>query len=180
VSLSSQTVPTPPNAFLTRVWKLATRHVIFQQPGGGNPVWQPGSHNLIYARYSPKTEGGSTATLELWDVLANRKLNHYVENVFGQIAWSPDGRYLAYAAFGTPTTNAIVILNPINGQHIYTYTGPDQSGRAFFALAWSPDSKYIASEQENDLHRTPPASPGGVIISNKPANASLIEVWTVA
>jgi WD40 repeat protein len=188
-SLASQTVPTSANAYLTQVWKIATKQVIFKQPGGGDLAWQPASHNLVYARFSSLKEGGSSANLELWNVLTNQELNHYTTNAFGEVVWSPDGRYLAYAYAGTVTTNAIVILNPSSGQQVYAYKGPNQSGAGFLDLAWSPNGKYIVSVQEYNNFAAQPTSTAKVkITSNKggvitttignASDSNVVEVWT--
>lgn len=189
-SLVSQTVPTPASAYLIQVWKIATKQVVFKQPGSGSLAWQPGSHNLVYTRFSPLREGGSSATLELWNVLTSRELNHYATNAFGEVVWSPDGRYLAYAYAGTVTTNAIVILNPASGQQVYAYKGPNQSGAGFLELAWSPNGRYIVSVQEYNNPSEQPTSTrkvnitseqGGVITTTigNGSDSNLIEVWIV-
>ena len=64
-----------------------------------------------------------------------------------QLAWSPDGKYLAEqitlpgAAAGDPKGAAVIIWDIASGQEVRRFTGGD-GGLAF---AWSPDSNLLAT-----------------------------------
>ncbi len=57
-------------------------------------------------------------------------------------AWSPDGKYIAAAFFGTAYGNKVVVWNAATGAQVASFTGHTDE---ISSLAWSADSAYIAS-----------------------------------
>ena len=62
------------------------------------------------------------------------------------VAWSPDGKYIAAGNLGT-----VQVWDAFTGKHVYVYRGHSQE---VFTVAWSPDSKHLASGDEGGVHIT--------------------------
>ena len=72
------------------------------------------------------------------------------------MAWSPDGKYLAYALAGhldqgTGAADQVLILDVKSGDLTYSYKEHQLS---VGTLAWSPNGKYIASGESNVVGST--------------------------
>jgi WD40 repeat protein len=142
----AQTVPADQLQMIW-AWNVSTRQVIFKQTGGngtGDPLaWQPGSDNLAFLIWVPGKGGNTISAIGLWNVATNTLVKQYAAAAFGPLAWSPDGKYLAYGeAKGQSTTNSVGILDAGSGEQVYTYK---QMHANIGTLAWSPDGKYIVS-----------------------------------
>jgi hypothetical protein len=61
--------------------------------GGNTPTWLPGSHHLLL------TQGNAAKRIAL-DVSTGKTGNTPLANVTGYVAWSPNGKYVAYAKSG--------------------------------------------------------------------------------
>ena len=145
----AQTVPAGEEQMVW-AWNVSTRQVIFKQTGGngtGDPLaWQPGSDNLAFVTWVSK-KGGMTSTLGIWNVATNALVKQYSVAAFGPVAWSPDGKYLAYGEVTTQSkTSSVGILDASSGEQVYTYK---QMHINVGALAWSPNGKYIVSGEGN-------------------------------
>lgn len=123
-------------------WKVSTRQLVFKQDVmnyvGLGLLWQPHSDNLAFAQL---TSAQSGSTFEIWNVPTNTQIKSYSLGQGVVLAWSPDGKYLAfvdYSGYG----NLISIIDASSGQLVYTYKGYTQR---VFSLAWSPNGKYIVS-----------------------------------
>jgi WD40 repeat protein len=66
------------------------------------------------------------------------EVNLALSGRLNQVAWSPDGNYLATAY---ADQSRVYVMNLHTGQIVYTYNGPAMVTN----LTWSPDSKRIAS-----------------------------------
>ena len=135
----AQTIPAGEQKMVW-AWNASTRQVIFKQTGGngtGDPLaWQPGSDNLAFVTGVPG-KGGTTSALVVWNVATNALVKQYPVAAFGPVAWSPDGKYLAYGGFASQGTASIVgILDASSGEQVYTYK---QMHINISALAWSPN-----------------------------------------
>lgn len=122
-------------------WKLSTRQIVFQHSGGngiGEPLaFQPGSHSLAFF---------SQSGLETWNVTTGQLVKHYQAEGLGTVAWSPDGKLLAFVGdiphAGVSAQNEVSIIDANSGSLVFTYTGHHLS---ISQLAWSPNGKYIVS-----------------------------------
>lgn len=148
----TQTVPADEQKMIW-AWKVSSRQVVFKHTGGngtGDPLaWQPGTDNLAFVTWVPKKGGGMTSSPGIWDVATNTQVKQYPVAAFGPVAWSPDGKYLAYGGYMNQGTASVVgILDVKSGEQIYTYK---QMHNNVGALAWSPNGKYIASGEGNSM-----------------------------
>jgi Tol biopolymer transport system component len=75
---------------------------------------------------------------------ATAKARELVHGSVGEIAWTPDSRFISAMTLGLGANDgAIVTFNAMNGDIETTVTsGPDASCQR--GLAWSPDGKYLA------------------------------------
>jgi len=107
-------------------------------------------HDRPYAKVTAVTwspDGGSIAwgsssynTVEVWKVATNRRA--YIYYAPGKdnpvaIAWSPNGKYLAFGGAG-----GVRIWETAAWSPVYTFSW---SGQRVEAVAWSPDSKHFAT-----------------------------------
>ncbi|MBO0783036.1 MAG: PD40 domain-containing protein, partial [Ktedonobacteraceae bacterium] len=137
-----QTVP-PEQEAMIWAWNLSTHQLVFQKPGD-SPAFQPKTHNLAFLL----SRNGSSS-LEIWDLASGKQLKHYQNHQItgsGTLAWSPDGRHLAYAegTYGIDSGSTVTIMDIDNGRSIYTYMGHHLY---ISQLAWSPNGKYIVSAE---------------------------------
>ena len=166
-ALATQTDPLSASAVV--VWKVATQQEILQQDTGLAPqpyvnvtlAWQPGTLNL--AQIGAVKVGNSYATaILILDGTTGKTLKQLVVPISGLpsdvLAWSPDGKYLAYASPANGgNSNMAQILDASTWSVIYTY----KDGQNFInGLAWSPDGHYIATNETV-------------------AQANVVKVWTV-
>lgn len=124
-------------------WDVSTRQMVFRHGGGSDfgpgLAFQPGGgHNLIFIGPSKDIE---PTALGLWDVATGQLIRAYQTVSKGQVAWSPDARYLAYVE---ATSNLIGIMDVQSGQLVFTYQGHSAQA-SVCQLAWSPNGKYIVS-----------------------------------
>ncbi|MBA2286335.1 MAG: PD40 domain-containing protein [Ktedonobacteraceae bacterium] len=157
------------------VWNAATHQVVFKHTGGNGVgeslAWQPASNRLAFVEWIAQKGGGLTTSLAIWDVPTNTQVKHYPVAASSTLAWSPDGKYIAYVGYSTPVVgsgngtptpkpgnvaptptpmvnsavpNQVVIIDASSGQQVYVYKGHQQN---ISELAWSPDGKYIVSAE---------------------------------
>jgi WD40 repeat protein len=86
-------------------------------------------------------------TLEIWNATTGKLVKQYIGAGNGGLAWSPNGKYLAYAGYGGKNAaNAVIILDVTTGKQVYVYKGHHNH---ISLIAWSPTGKYIASGEGN-------------------------------
>lgn len=134
------------------VWNAATHQRIFRHLdmmlGSDAPVfWQPQSHNLTFVG-TVHSGGNYMATIEIWDVTTATLVKQFIGKGGNELAWSPDGKYLAYTGYGgKDAMNLVVIMDVSTDQQVYVYK--EHTSR-ITVLAWSPDGKYIVSGESDN------------------------------
>src|SRR5205085_7575134 len=92
------------------------------------------------------------STRKVWDAATGQELfsigaAQSGREAFGrQVAYSPDGKYLATGAY-VRNTNEVKLWNAQTGEEIRTYHGGGQS------VAFSPDSKRLASTADQPVDK---------------------------
>jgi WD40 repeat protein len=123
---------------LTQVWNWATKKAVFQLPAQKyedqiSPIfslaWAPDSKRLAVADWGSVRIVDSISGHEIWRVRRGGM------TVVGQVAWSPDGKWLA-------------INGEVNVLQLWDSEGRTSMDNAHFlspalSLAWSPDSKWV-------------------------------------
>lgn len=135
------------------VWKVSTRQMVFQhnnfRTGSDVPIaWQPASHNLAFVG-ATSSGRNNAARPGIWDVITGKLIKQYPwpSEGTGALAWSPDGRDLAYAGYGGKSAvNVVMIIDATTGKQVYVYKGHH---RLISTIAWSPNGQYIASAEGN-------------------------------
>lgn len=134
-------------------WNVATHQMVFQHSdflheSNAPVVWQPGSHNLAFGGATLSGGGNQRSTLEIWNAITGKQVKQlFVGN--SALAWSPDGKDIAYASAssnGKNLSSVVIIIDATTGKQIYTYKGHNQ---IVSVIAWSPDGRYIASAEGN-------------------------------
>ncbi len=106
--------------------------------------WSPDSTRIVTKYDSPE----SHATLQVWDVKANKTRFTFADFNMLQVAWSPDGKTIAaYTNFST-----LFLFNASNGQPVKSYATEGSSDFSAespwpIQLLWSSDSQYLALDR---------------------------------
>lgn len=134
------------------VWKVATRQIILQKNTGSLPdvnpalAWQPGTLNLAQIGVVKAGSGYTTAIL-IFDGTTGKMLKQLVVPVNDVLAWSPDGKYLAYTSSADSPAdvekgNTAQILDASTWRVVYTYK---DNTNMIKGLVWSPNGHFIAT-----------------------------------
>jgi len=164
-----------------QVWNVQTRQVVFQQALNQyiiGSTWQPGSHNLAVSLLPDGSY--NAAVLQIWNVQTKQRIKTFSGIAANTMAWSPDGKEIAYDnAVGGGNTAGVTILDVNTGQKVYTYSVSAKANQMvnISIPAWSPDGKYIVTS-ESTVSNTPPASPSSKSSPSLPTQpSSVVKVW---
>jgi len=129
--------------------------MVFQHSGflntGAAVVWQPGSHNLAFSSVT-SSDGNRVSTLEIWDGTTGKLVAQHAGGNSNALAWSPDGKEIAYAVFDDKNVRSdVIIIDATTGKQVYVYK---EHHLSVSVIVWSPDGKYIASAEGNSGSNT--------------------------
>ena len=121
--------------------------------GDGDPTllrlqaWSPGcdpnDYRIAYTKEQPRGGAGSPDLYLLDPVtLAQRRVTVDVDHAERHVAWSPDGRRLAYLGGGSPGYRPQLETVDIDGTDVSYLVGSAEAPA--FEPAWSPDGSKIA------------------------------------
>jgi len=102
-----------------------------------------GSQKPIAPLFSPEMEQAITAAAATFDRTAATEAGIAVAENSGTLAWSPDGRYLAFIAASDGPSSDVYSYDRESGTINRLTDGPNQAARLF----WSPDSQWIVHEE---------------------------------
>jgi WD40-like Beta Propeller Repeat len=139
--------------YQVQVWDVKTKQVVFQhvlpQPQYAvGSVWQPGTHNLAFSLIA--NGAFNTAVLQIWNVQTGRIVKSLSGIAADSMAWSPDGKEIAYdTSIGGGATAGVTLLNVTTDQKVYTYSVSAQGKQQvnIGVPAWSPDGTYIVTSE---------------------------------
>lgn len=137
----------------------------------GNPMASLSGGNMVYdSEWSPDGKYIASAVngniygfnVQIWDATTGApvrtlqvKSNATVDDYIAQVAWSPDGKYIA----ANSPNNGVFVWNAATGQHVYTR----QEGTS--AMAWASQGNLIASSDNTGRVRVWEATSGVVQFS---------------
>ena len=119
-----------------------------------SPVWAPDGRRVAFLRYS--LEGCSILLAALVGG-ETRQLAPCGSNSWGELAWSPDGRWLAFPHREAPQgPSGIRLLSPESGE-VRALTRPREALAGDHAPAFSPDGEWLSfirsgSVRQGDLY----------------------------
>jgi len=134
----------------------------FADDGYYPPSWSPSGSELAVGLSARENQGGVSdsppSSTGVWVVnMDGTSRRQLAEGDVGPVAWSPDGRTIAYITtrYGTPT--AVMVASASGGRPSVVATlNPPTGGTMAISpygqsLTWSPDSRYVllASETGN-------------------------------
>lgn len=110
--------------------------------GGNNPVWSPDGRQLAVLAPAPAS-GSDLTQLQIIDISTRATVHSYPFPAIGDLAWSPDGNWIAATGGTSGAVNALARIDMRTGQwtEIDGGSGMLDSARE---PAWSPDSLHIA------------------------------------
>jgi DNA-binding winged helix-turn-helix (wHTH) protein/Tol biopolymer transport system component len=94
---------------------------------------------------------GSSGTDEVWKVgVPDRSLRLLTDlhQVWTDIAWSPDGKFIAYS---TPDGDVYRVNSDWTGNRILFSTKGDKRGHPVLVLSWSPDGKKLSFTTDYEI-----------------------------
>ncbi len=136
-----------------KLWNAATYNLIATLTGGNlynSVVFSPDSKLLISAGdHRPKSGTIPISPIVLWDVASGKTLRGFFgyNNVAKSVAFSPDGKLLAFGTGGNSDARKVSGILDINNIRDAKIEFPNQSNLVR-AVAFSPDSKFLATGTE--------------------------------
>src|SRR5439155_3301043 len=106
-----------------------------------SPAWSPDGRHIAFLRYS---ETGPDVFMVPALGGTERKLGHIADVLFGYLAWSPDGRFLAAPdRSNSKETTGIYFLSLETGEK-RRLTSPPTGFHGDYAPAFSPGGEFLA------------------------------------
>jgi tricorn protease-like protein len=139
--------PQSPDALRLLDMRHDLEHTVVENFGGISPVWSPDGAHIAYIVYRRGVFILEVTNGHAWQVASG---DHY------NLAWSPDGRYLASLGLMEQTDrDVLIIVHDLDTGESYPLF--DESLRAVGTPSWSPDGRFVAfvgSEGvvENDIY----------------------------
>jgi Tol biopolymer transport system component len=146
--------------FLVKPGHPASEHQIPQSTLGENPTWSPDGRRLAFV--TPDGTGGfEIKAVTRTGTHPTTLLSGAAAGVHGAIAWSPNGKEIAYACNGaTPDADQLCLLHVASGAHsrVTLATSPDGltlTANGLQRLSWSPNGRTIAATVGHPVDCTP-------------------------
>ena len=145
----------------TNIWMLdlATGDVTQLTHGGSDtrPGWSPDGKRILFGRATADTSGDGLITVSdaaeiyVLDIASGEEKNLTNTPSFGDFnfAWSPDGKWIAYASERRDANgDGSINLNDSENIFIMPAEGGEERllnlrGKAVFSPSWSPDGRFI-------------------------------------
>lgn len=145
---------------VVRIWDIKTGQVLATytpkpaqasiSTSQGNPMARLSGGNMVYdsawssdGKFIASAVNGNAYgfNVQVWNAATGAyvrtlqvKANATVDDYISQVAWSPDGRYIAASS----PNNGVIVWDASTGQHVYTRQGAS-------VMTWAPQGDLIAS-----------------------------------
>jgi Tol biopolymer transport system component len=135
-----------------------------------SPAWSPEGDQIAFARFDPKTGDGGLYLVNLLDhhetKLCSQGLPVFSDlgktnnEPFCSLAWSPDGKTLAFSSRGSAEELVGIFLLPLETRVPRRLTTPPADHHDDLLPAFSPDGQWLAFVRERvvakrDIYRVP-------------------------
>ena len=111
--------------------------------GGTNPVWSPDGRQLAVLDQDDGSLPAVGTRVRIMDIATGATVHTYPFPAIGDMAWSPNGRWIAATGGSGGRLNALARLDVTTGRWI-DIDGPSGMLDSTRQPAWSPDSLHIA------------------------------------
>lgn len=122
-----------------------------------HPVWSPDGTEVAFMRYAGSACALFAVTVQ---TRTTRSLGTCDDNHIPDLAWSPDGQWLAYSAYLQPNGPHRIVLHDVASGARRILTSPPVSRYGDYAPVFSPDGHSLAFtrmafEEANDVYVIP-------------------------
>jgi WD40 repeat protein len=154
-----------------KIWSTATGTELRTLPGSSSPGlgrtvdWSPNGHSIIST--------GFNNTLKVWNAFTGENLRTFSGNTRGNgaVAWSPNGKFIAYGADRT-----LSIWDAVTGIELYVLAGHNGG---INAISWSPDARFVVSGSGDQTLKTWNATTGELVRTLTGHNSEILAVaWS--